>query len=116
MPLLPDYTRFSYLQGPGRVFPGKKMAGRMGGKTITTQNLVVVRVDTTLDLIFVKGHVPGVDDAQIMVRDATKRMVAISKHNQLKGLYEKVLPTGVDDLPFPGESFGGSRVALNLIL
>jgi len=40
-------------QDPGRVWPGKKMAGRMGNKRITTQNLTVIRVDTQLDLIFV---------------------------------------------------------------
>ncbi|PPQ76217.1 hypothetical protein CVT24_008949 [Panaeolus cyanescens] len=87
-------------QDPGRVFPGKKMAGRMGNKRITTQNLPVVRIDTALDLIFVKGTVPGVDDAHVLIRDAKKK-VAVGNHNQQKGLYEKVLPKGVDDLPFP---------------
>ncbi|KAF7338210.1 hypothetical protein MVEN_02046100 [Mycena venus] len=88
-------------QDPGRVFPGKKMPGRLGGKRITTQNLAVVRVDTTLDLVFVRGAVPGFDDAHVLIRDAKKKMLALSSHNQAKGLYEKVLPTGVDDLPFP---------------
>ncbi|KAK0228676.1 mitochondrial 50S ribosomal protein L3 [Armillaria fumosa] len=88
-------------QDPGRVFPGKKMAARMGGQRITTQNLPVIRVDTNLNLLFVQGSVPGVDDAHVMVRDAKKKMLTVSQHNQLKGLYEKVLPRGVDDLPFP---------------
>ncbi|KAG6837294.1 hypothetical protein H0H93_011896 [Arthromyces matolae] len=88
-------------QDPGRIWPGKKMAGRMGGEQITVQNLAVVRVDSALDLIFVKGNIPGADDAQVMVRDAKKKMNALSAHNQVKGLYEKVLPKGVDDLPFP---------------
>ncbi|KAJ7741520.1 translation protein [Mycena maculata] len=88
-------------QDPGRVFPGKKMAGRLGGKRITTQNLPVVRIDTTLNLVFVKGAVPGFDDAHVLITDAKKKMIALSSHNQAKGLYEKVLPTGVDDLPFP---------------
>ncbi|KAF5358458.1 hypothetical protein D9756_001486 [Leucocoprinus leucothites] len=87
-------------QDPGRIFPGKKMAGRMGGKRITTQNLPVLRVDTNLNLIFVKGAVPGVDDAHVLIRDA-KKIMAQGKHNQAKGLYEKILPKGVDDLPFP---------------
>lgn len=77
------------------------MAGRMGNKRITTQNLVVVRVDTALDLIFVRGAVPGVDNAQVLIRDAKKKMLMIGQHNNAKGLYEKVLPKGVDDLPFP---------------
>jgi large subunit ribosomal protein L3 len=89
------------LQDPGRIWPGKKMAGRMGNKRITTQNLAVVRIDTSLDLIFVRGAVPGVDDAHVLIRDATKKMTALSSANQAKGLYEKVLPKGVDDLPFP---------------
>jgi large subunit ribosomal protein L3 len=77
------------------------MAGHMGNKRITTQNLPVVRIDTSLNLVFVKGTVPGVDDAHVLVRDAKKKMIALSSHNQAKGLYEKVLPKGVDDLPFP---------------
>ncbi|KAK7467203.1 hypothetical protein VKT23_004261 [Stygiomarasmius scandens] len=88
-------------QDPGRVWPGKKMAARMGGTQVTTQNLHVVRVDTSLNLIYVRGAVPGVDDAHVMIRDAKKKMTALSMHNQAKGLYEKVLPKGVDDLPFP---------------
>lgn len=77
------------------------MPGRLGGKRITCQNLAVVRVDTSLDLVFVRGAVPGVDDAHVFIQDAKKKMTALSSHNQAKGLYEKVLPTGVDDLPFP---------------
>ncbi|ETW86046.1 hypothetical protein HETIRDRAFT_309387 [Heterobasidion irregulare TC 32-1] len=88
-------------QDPGRVWPGKKMAGRMGGTRNTTQNLAVIRVDTALDLIFVRGCVPGIDDAHVMVRDAKKKMVSLSSANQAKGLYEKVLPKGIDNLPFP---------------
>ncbi|KAI9459482.1 mitochondrial 50S ribosomal protein L3 [Lactarius psammicola] len=88
-------------QDPGRIWPGKKMAGRMGGKRITTQNLHVVRIDNTLNLVFVRGCVPGVDDAHVLIRDAKKKMVASAQHNQAKGLYEKVLPKNVLDLPFP---------------
>jgi len=77
------------------------MAARMGGTQVTTQNLHVVRVDTSLNLIYVRGAVPGVEHAHVMIRDAKKKMTALSMHNQAKGLYEKVLPKGVDDLPFP---------------
>ncbi|KAI0748607.1 mitochondrial 50S ribosomal protein L3 [Daedaleopsis nitida] len=88
-------------QDPGRVWPGKKMAGRLGGERITTQNLAVVRVDSDLDLIFVRGCVPGVDDAQVMLRDAKKKMTQLAQHNNAKGNFEKVLPRGLVDLPFP---------------
>jgi large subunit ribosomal protein L3 len=73
----------------------------MGNKRRTTQNLAVVRVDTALELIFVRGAVPGVDDAHVLIRDAKKKLVALAQHNQVKGLFEQVLPKGVDDLPFP---------------
>ncbi|KAI0672979.1 mitochondrial 50S ribosomal protein L3 [Trametes maxima] len=88
-------------QDPGRVWPGKKMAGRMGGERTTTQNLAVVRVDSDLDLIYVRGCVPGVDDAHVMVRDAKKKMTQLAQHNSAKGLFEKVLPKGLTGLPFP---------------
>ena len=77
------------------------MAGRMGGETTTAQNLRVIRIDTSLDLIFVKGCVPGVDDVHVLVRDAKKKLQSLARANQAKGLYEKVLPKGVADLPFP---------------
>ncbi|TDL24835.1 translation protein [Rickenella mellea] len=88
-------------QDPGRVWPGKKMAGRMGGKRRTAQNLQVVRVDSTLDLIFLRGCVPGFDDAHLLVRDAKKKMVANAEVNYARGLDDKLLPRDVDDLPFP---------------
>jgi large subunit ribosomal protein L3 len=77
------------------------MAGRLGGERTTVQNLAVVRVDSSLDLIFVRGAVPGVDDAQVLIRDAKKRMVSLGQANHAKGLFEKVLPSGLLDLPFP---------------
>lgn len=77
------------------------MAGRMGNKRITTQNLTVVRVDSQLDLIFIRGHVPGVDDAHVLVKDAKKKMQCLSKAAFAKGLMDKILPKGITDLPFP---------------
>ncbi|TFK30015.1 ribosomal protein L3 [Coprinopsis marcescibilis] len=87
-------------QDPGRVFPGKKMAGRMGGKQVTVQNLAVVRVDSALNLVYVRGAVPGIDDGPVYIQDA-KKVMAVGKHNEVKGKTEKILPKGVDDLPFP---------------
>lgn len=62
-------------QDPGRVFKGKKMAGHMGAKRITTQNLEVVKVDTDLELVFIKGAVPGPKGSWIALSDAIKRPV-----------------------------------------
>jgi large subunit ribosomal protein L3 len=44
---------------PGRVFPGKKMPGRLGGNTVTIKNLIIVDIDTENNLLVVKGSVPG---------------------------------------------------------
>lgn len=60
-------------QDPGKVFKGKKMAGHMGAKRITTQNLKIVKVDTELELVFVKGAVPGSRGGWVLLRDAVKR-------------------------------------------
>ena len=73
----------------------------MGGVRRTTQNLVVMRIDSSLDLIFVRGCVPGVDDAQVLVRDAKKKMTANAQVNYAKGNFDKVLPKNLVTLPFP---------------
>ena len=59
-------------QDPGRVFPGKRMAGHLGDKRRTTSNLVVVRVDAERQLLLVKGAVPGSKGRDVIVRPAVK--------------------------------------------
>lgn len=59
-------------QDPGRVFPGKRMAGQMGNVNRTTQNLEVVRVDLERGLLLVKGAVPGSKGGRLLVRPAVK--------------------------------------------
>ncbi|MBV1691701.1 50S ribosomal protein L3 [Novosphingobium sp. G106] len=59
-------------QDPGRVFKNKKMAGHMGDRERTQQNLEVVRVDDERGLIFVKGSVPGAKNAWLTVVDSVK--------------------------------------------
>ncbi|PWG02818.1 50S ribosomal protein L3 [Sphingosinicella humi] len=59
-------------QDPGRVFKNKKMAGHMGARNRTQQNLEVVRTDATRGLIFVKGSVPGHKGGWLLVKDAVK--------------------------------------------
>ncbi len=70
-------------QDPGRVFKGKKMAGHMGDRQRTQQNLEIVRTDADRGLLFVKGSVPGSKNGWLIVRDSVKLR----------------LPEGV---PFPG--------------
>ncbi len=59
-------------QDPGRVFPGKRMAGHLGDVQRTTQNLVVARVDVERQLLLVRGAVPGAKGGKIIVRPAVK--------------------------------------------
>ncbi len=59
-------------QDPGKVFKNKKMAGHMGDRQRTQQNLEVVRTDADRGLIFVKGSVPGAKNGWLLVRDAVK--------------------------------------------
>tara|TARA_A100001011_G_scaffold400830_1_gene519510 strand:+ start:2180 stop:2827 length:648 start_codon:yes stop_codon:yes gene_type:complete len=60
-------------QDPGRVFKGKKMAGRMGSKRVTKQNLKIIEVDETNKLIVVKGSVPGNKNATVFLKDSIKK-------------------------------------------
>lgn len=59
-------------QDPGRVFPGKGMSGHLGAVKVTTQNLEIVRVDATKNLILIKGAVPGSKGGDVLVRAAVK--------------------------------------------
>ena len=59
-------------QDPGRVFKNKKMAGHMGSRNRTQQNLEVVRTDPARGLIFIKGSVPGHKGSWLTVQDAIK--------------------------------------------
>ena len=79
-------------QDPGRVFKGKKMAGHMGAKRVTTQNLEVVSTDEDRGLILVRGAVPGSEGGYVLVRDAVK----------------VAMPEG---LPFPAALKGGAAAA-----
>jgi len=60
-------------QSPGRVFPGKRMAGQLGNVQRSVQNLVVVRVDPERQLLLIKGSVPGAAGRDVIVRPAVKR-------------------------------------------
>jgi len=59
-------------QTPGRVFPGKKMAGHMGNVTRSSMNLEIVKIDTERHLIAIKGAVPGAPGGDVIVRPAVK--------------------------------------------
>jgi large subunit ribosomal protein L3 len=84
-------------QDPGKVFKNKKMAGHMGDKQRTQQNLEVVRTDDERGLIFVKGSVPGSKNGWLTVKDAVK----VARHaeapypagiKQVAGSYASEMP------------------------
>lgn len=62
----------SMAQDPGRVFPGKKMAGHMGAVNRTAQNLEIVRIDAERQLLLIRGAVPGAKGGGVAVYPATK--------------------------------------------
>jgi len=68
----------SMAQDPGRVFPGKRMAGHLGAVRSNVQNLEVVRVDESRQLILVKGAVPGARGGSVVIRPAVKMSAAVS--------------------------------------
>ena len=72
---------------PGRVFKGKKMAGRMGGDRVTVRKLKVMRVDTALNCLWLKGAVPGHDNSIVRILD--------SKCPENRELFKQTCP------PFP---------------
>lgn len=60
-------------QSPGKVFKGKKMSGRLGGKKRTILTQKVVQVDAEKNLIFIRGGVPGAPDVYVVIRPAIKK-------------------------------------------
>ena len=60
---------------PSRVFKGTRMAGRMGGERVTTQNLQVVKADAEAGVVLVRGAVPGPNGGVVLIRNASKAAV-----------------------------------------
>ncbi len=63
-------------QDPGRIFPGKRMSGRMGGVKRTIQNLEIIKVDDSRNLLLIKGAVPGSKGGNVIIRPSIKFKVA----------------------------------------
>ena len=57
---------------PNRVFKNKRLAGRMGGDRVTIQNLEVVKVDVEINVILIKGNIPGAKKSLITIKSAVK--------------------------------------------
>jgi hypothetical protein len=93
-------------QDPGKVFKGKKMAGRMGSDRVTMQNLRILKIDRGRDLIYISGHVPGNKGGFVEIRDAVKRPLWRTD-KVLGGLERPPLPTFqyVPDIDGAGQAF-----------
>jgi large subunit ribosomal protein L3 len=88
-------------QDPGKVFKNKKMAGHMGARNRTQQNLEIVRTDPIRGLLFVKGSVPGHKGAWLTVADAIK----LPRHDSAPypaGLFDTKAKIDESELPVAG--------------
>ena len=90
-------------QDPGKVFKGKKMAGHMGGRRVTTLSLQVVSIDEARGLILVSGSVPGSKGGIVLVRDAIKH-----KYPAVEGI---PFPAGIKTPPEEAADGGEGQVA-----
>ncbi len=59
-------------QDPGRVFKGKKMAGHMGARKVTKQNLKIIEIDDKNKLLIIKGSIPGKRNSVVLIKDTVK--------------------------------------------
>ena len=61
-------------QDPGKVFKGKKMAGHMGDKIRTIQNIEVIKTDKENNLLYLKGSIPGSKNSTVLLRESVKNI------------------------------------------
>ena len=73
-------------QDPGKVFKGKKMAGHMGDKLRTMQNIEIIRTDIDNELLYLKGSIPGSKNSEVLVKKSVKNI-------DKKTIEEKILAT-----------------------
>ena len=72
-------------QDPGKVFKGKKMAGHMGNKSRTMQNIEIIKSDIENDLLYLKGSIPGSKNTEVLVKKAIKNVqkLTINEKNEI---------------------------------
>jgi len=79
-------------QDPGKVFKGKKMAGHMGNKVRTMQNLEIIKSDLKNDLLYLKGSIPGSKNTEVLVKKAIKNIKKLTINEKIE-LTEKAKKT-----------------------
>ena len=75
-------------QDPGKVFKGKKMAGHMGDKIRTMQNLEIIKTDLDNDLIYLKGSIPGSKNSEVLLKKAVKNIKKLTINEKIE-IFEK---------------------------
>ena len=75
-------------QDPGKVFKGKKMAGHMGDKLRTMQNIEIIKTDLENELLYLKGSIPGAKNTEIMVKKSVKNINKLTVTEKLKAAEE----------------------------
>ena len=71
-------------QDPGKVFKGKKMAGHMGDKLRTIQNIEIIKTDTNNNLIYLKGSIPGSKNSEVIIKKAVKNIRKLTMSEKIE--------------------------------
>ena len=79
-------------QDPGKVFKGKKMAGHMGDKIRTIQNIEIIKSDLDNELLFIKGSIPGAKNTEVLVKKSVKNISKLTIKERIENL-EKLKKT-----------------------
>ena len=85
-------------QDPGKVFKNKKMAGHMGDKKRTIQNLEIIKSDLENNLIFVKGSIPGAKNSVVLIKKNEKNIKRISSIDKYRQVKPKTIETKKSDI------------------
>ena len=75
-------------QDPGRVFKGKKMAGHMGDKLRTMQNIEIIKTDLENELLYLKGSIPGSKNSEVLVKGSVKNINKLTIEEKIKVIEE----------------------------
>jgi len=71
-------------QDPGKVFKGKKMAGHMGDKLRTIQNIEIIKTDKDNNLIYLKGSIPGSKNSEVIIKKAVKNIKKLTMSEKIE--------------------------------
>ena len=73
-------------QDPGKVFKGKKMAGHMGDKLRTAQNIEIIKSDTENNLLYLKGSIPGSKNTEVLIKKAVKNIRKLTMKEKIEAM------------------------------